>query len=80
MNSVQSDIVGTVGRVVTRIRGASGPGEIEMMRNGCIELFIAYSDTVLERGSTVLAIRDRAPRAVDVIEWYDAPDWASASR
>ncbi len=80
MTSVHSDVVGTVGRVVTRVRGDAGPGEVEVMLNGCIELFIAYSDTVLERGAAVLAIRTRAARAVDVIGWPDAPDWATGSR
>ena len=64
-------VVGKVGEVVVRIRGADGPGEIIATVRGIRETFIAYSDAPLERGARVLVISVRGPRAVDVMPWAD---------
>jgi len=44
--------------VLIKIRGGS-------------EAFLAWSETPLPRGATVLVIESRGTRAVDVIEWED---------
>lgn len=66
---MSDDVVGCVGRVVTRIRGGQSPGEISLLLHGTSELFMAYSDAVLERGDHVLVITSRGSRSVDVIAW-----------
>jgi hypothetical protein len=38
---------------------------------GGSEAFLAWSDTPLPRGATVLVIESRGARTVDVIEWED---------
>ena len=62
-------VVGTVGEVVLRVRGADGPGEIIAVVRGTREKFIAYSDEPFECGARVLVISVRGPRSVDVIAW-----------
>jgi hypothetical protein len=64
-------VVGTLGTVIVRVRGGDLPGEIVTTVRGTRETFIAYADTVLERGASVLVISSRGQRAVDVIAWAD---------
>ena len=53
-------------------RGAQrGPGEVLIKIRGGSEAFLAWSETPLPRGATVLVIESRGARAVDVIEWED---------
>lgn len=60
-------VVGLAGEVVTRIRGGHLPGEVRVGVRGGTEVFIAYADEELPRGSRVLVIADRGARAVDVV-------------
>ncbi|MFL6139765.1 MAG: hypothetical protein ACJ74O_18480 [Frankiaceae bacterium] len=64
-----SAVVGQVGEVVVRIRGAVGPGEVAVQVRGTTELLIAYAEEILERGTTVLVVTSRSNRAVDVVPW-----------
>lgn len=52
-------------------RGADGPGEVRIKIRGGSETFLAWSETPLARGATVLVTDSRGARAVDVIEWDD---------
>jgi membrane protein implicated in regulation of membrane protease activity len=63
---VDSEVVGRLGTVVTRIRGGSLPGEVRVPVRGTHETFIAYSDDPVERDETVLVFHSRGNRAVDV--------------
>lgn len=64
-----SDVVGQVGEVITRIRGAAGPGEVRVLVGGCFEHLIAYSDASIERGDQVLVLEYRGSSSVDVVPW-----------
>lgn len=59
--------IGKAATVVTRIRGAAGPGEVSLMLGGCYETFLAYSDTVLERGRAVLVTGSHSPGSFNVV-------------
>ena len=63
--------IGCVGVLTVGTRGADGPGEVHIKIRGGSELFLAWSDKPLPKGSTVLVIDSRGARAVDVIEWED---------
>ncbi|MFY9926875.1 MAG: hypothetical protein WAK82_02620 [Streptosporangiaceae bacterium] len=52
-------------------RGTDGPGEVLVKIRGGSEAFLAWSETPLPKGATVLVIESRGARAVDVIEWED---------
>ncbi|MGH3203599.1 MAG: hypothetical protein ACRDP5_16310 [Streptosporangiaceae bacterium] len=64
--------IGSVGRLSVGTRGDDGPGEVLIKIRGGSEAFLAWSDTPLPKGTTVLVIDSRGARAVDVIEWEDA--------
>jgi hypothetical protein len=63
--------IGTVGVLTIATRGAAGPGEVRIKVRGGSECFLAWSETPLPRGTTVLVINFRGARTVDVIEWAD---------
>ena len=63
---MDSEVVGKVGTVLTRIRGGVLPGEVRVPVRGTTETFIAYCPTLVERHETVLVIHSRGKRAVDV--------------
>ena len=63
--------IGSVGVLTVGTRGTEGPGEVHIKIRGGSELFLAWSDKPLPKGSTVLVIDSRGARAVDVIEWED---------
>ena len=63
---MDSDVVGKVGTVLTRIRGGALPGEVRLPVRGTTETFIAYCPTPVERYETVLVVHSRGERAVDV--------------
>lgn len=65
-------VIGTVGVLVIGTRGEAGPGEVRVRVRGGSEKFLAWSETPLTRGTTVLVINSRGPRAVDVTEWDDS--------
>ena len=63
--------IGCVGRLSVATRGDGGPGEVLIKIRGGSEAFLAWSETPLPKGATVLVIESRGTRAVDVIEWED---------
>jgi len=66
--------IGRVGVLTVGTRGSVGPGEVLIKIRGGSEAFLAWSETPLPRGATVLVIDSRGARAVDVIEWEDSLD------
>jgi hypothetical protein len=65
-------VIGTVGVLVISTRGEAGPGEVRVRVRGGSENFLAWSESPLRYGTTVLVINSRGPRAVDVTEWEDS--------
>lgn len=63
--------IGTVGVLTIATRGADGPGEVRIRIRGGSENFLAWSETPIPRGTTVLIIGARGRRTVDVMEWTD---------
>jgi hypothetical protein len=63
--------IGSVGVLTVATRGQAGPGEVLIKIRGGSEAFLAWSDTPLPRGATVLVTDSRGARSVDVIEWED---------
>jgi hypothetical protein len=68
---VGESAIGKVAKVVTRVRGSTGPGEICVLVSGTYETVIAYSESVLDRGSEVLVISARSSGSYDVVPWPD---------
>ena len=64
--------IGRVGVLSVGTRGERGPGEVLIKIRGGSEAFLAWSQTPLPKGATVLVIESRGERALDVIEWEDA--------
>ncbi|CAO5227720.1 conserved hypothetical protein [Frankia sp. AgKG'84/4] len=62
-------VVGLVGDLVVATRGEGGPGEVAVRVRGGIETFLAWSETPLPRGASVLVIGSRGPRTVEVVPW-----------
>jgi hypothetical protein len=65
-----------VGVLTIPTRGAAGPGEVWIRIRGGTEHYIAWSQSPLPKGATVLVIDCRGPRTVDVVEWTDPLDEA----
>ena len=63
--------IGTVGVLIVATRGAAGPGEVRIKIRGGSETYLAWSESPLPKGATVLVIDYRGPRTVDVMEWAD---------
>jgi hypothetical protein len=63
--------IGTVGVLTIATRGEAGPGEVRIKVRGGSESFLAWSETPIRKGATVLVIDCRGPRTVDVMEWAD---------
>jgi hypothetical protein len=63
--------IGCVGVLTVGTRGPGGPGEVLINIRGGSETYLAWSDTPLPKGATVLVVETRGARAVDVIEWED---------
>ena len=61
--------IGCLGILVIGTRGPAGPGEALVRIRGGAETYLAWSDSPLARGTTVLIIDSRGARTVDVIEW-----------
>jgi hypothetical protein len=66
---VDLEVTGKVGRVIVRVRGSEGPGEVLVRVRGGSEAFIAYADTEIERDTDVLVVASRGERSVDVVPW-----------
>lgn len=58
--------VGRVGQVVTAIPGGTSPGEVRLAIRGGTELFLAYCDSPIARGASVLVVEDLGGRSVRV--------------
>ncbi|MEU7425811.1 MULTISPECIES: hypothetical protein [unclassified Streptomyces] len=67
-------VIGRTGIVLIGTRGAAGPGEVLVRVRGGSETFLAWSETPLPTGATVLVIESRGCREVGVIEWVDPLD------
>ena len=63
--------IGRVGVIVVATRGPAGPGEVLVKIRGGSETYLAWSETPLPRGATVLVVDSRGARTVDVAEWED---------
>ncbi|HEY7265762.1 MAG TPA: hypothetical protein VH589_30280 [Trebonia sp.] len=63
--------IGTVGVLSIATRGSAGPGEVRIKIRGGSEHFLAWSESPLPKGATVLVIDHRGLRTVDVVEWAD---------
>ena len=63
--------IGCVGILTVGTRGGAGPGEVLIKIRGGSEAYLAWSDTPLPKGATVLVVESRGARTVDVIEWED---------
>jgi len=63
--------IGAVGVLTVATRGTDGPGEVWVKVRGGSEHFIAWSETPLPRGTTVLILDSRGTRTVDVTKWDD---------
>jgi len=63
--------IGTVGVLIVATRGSAGPGEVRIKIRGGSEHYLAWSESPLPKGATVLVIDCRGPRTVDVMEWAD---------
>jgi membrane protein implicated in regulation of membrane protease activity len=63
--------IGTVGVLTIATRGPAGPGEVRVKVRGGSERYLAWSESPLPKGATVLVIDYRGPRSVDVMEWAD---------
>ena len=63
--------IGCMGVLVIATRGAAGPGEVLIRIRGGTEIYLAWSETPLPRGATVLVVESRGARTVDVAEWED---------
>ena len=68
MSATPETVVGRPATVITRIRGDGRPGEVQLEIRGGTEVYIAYAEGELARGTRVLVIGDRGHRSVDVVE------------
>jgi hypothetical protein len=66
--------VGRVGVLTVGTRGPDGPGEVLIRIRGGSESFLAWSELALPKGTTVLVVEARGPRAVTVTEWSEPFD------
>jgi hypothetical protein len=67
------DPVGLTGQLTIRTRGESGPGEVCVRIRGGRETFIAFSDSAIPVGATVLIVESLRNRAVTVVPWTEVP-------
>jgi membrane protein implicated in regulation of membrane protease activity len=61
--------VGRVGVITHATRGPAGAGEVKVSVRGGSEIFLAWSDRPLPKGTTVLVVASRGARALDVVPW-----------
>lgn len=67
----ETSLIGSIGVLSVGTRGPAGPGEVIVKIRGGSEAYIAWSQTPLPKGATVLVIESRGSRTVDVSEWTD---------
>jgi membrane protein implicated in regulation of membrane protease activity len=62
-------VIGCVGSLVVATRGAAGAGEVVVTVRGSREAYLAWSPEPLAKGTEVLVVGIRGPRAVLVEPW-----------
>ncbi|MFD4755066.1 hypothetical protein [Streptomyces sp. NPDC058426] len=67
-------VLGCTGAVVVATRGSAGPGEVLAEVRGGRELFLAWSEAPIPRGTRVLVVGSRGTRQIDVVPWEDPLD------
>ena len=68
-------LVGSVGSLIVATRGGAGAGEVLLTVRGSKEAYLAWSDEPLPRGTEVLVVDVRGPRAVVVaLGWAGTVD------
>ncbi len=63
--------IGCVGTLTVATRGDRGAGEVLVTVRGSKEVFLAWSDDPLPKGSKVLVVEVRGGRTVVVEPWED---------
>lgn len=71
--TADSSAIGAVGVLTVGTRGDRGPGEVRINIRGGSESFIAWSESPLPKGATVLVVDARGRRTVDVMRWAGDP-------
>jgi hypothetical protein len=69
--AIDESCIGCVGVLTVATRGSGGAGEVRVRIRGGSETYLAWSESPLPRGATVLVTESRGKRVVDVIEWDD---------
>jgi hypothetical protein len=64
-----TSLVGALGTVHLRIRGAEKCGEIRVVVEGLPHYYLAFSPIPLEVGTRVVVVHNRGGRQVDVEPW-----------
>lgn len=64
-----ASLVGCVGSLIVATRGDAGTGEVLLNVRGSKEAYLAWSDRPLPKGTNVLVVDTRGPRAVMVEPW-----------
>ncbi|NEA42517.1 hypothetical protein G3I42_25240 [Streptomyces sp. SID11385] len=67
-------MLGCTGEVVVATRGPAGAGEVLVEVRGGRELFLAWSEAPIARGTRVLVVGSRGTRQIDVVPWDDPLD------
>lgn len=61
--------IGCIGTLIVATRGDGGAGEVLVTVRGAKEVFLAWSDKPLPKGSRVLVVEVRGSRTVGVEPW-----------
>ncbi len=72
--ATDASAIGCVGRLTVATRGPDGPGEVLISVRGGTEEYLAWSESPLARGTTVMVFDTRGERALDVMEWPEHSD------
>jgi membrane protein implicated in regulation of membrane protease activity len=64
--SEEASVIGTEAVVTHPTRGADGPGEVTVRQGGGTEVYIAWSEQPLPKGTPVVIYQTRGARTVDV--------------
>ena len=65
----RQELVGKVGSVTHRVRGGADPGEVRLVLGGLPQHYLAFCPTAVPTGASVLVVRVRGPREVDIEPW-----------
>jgi hypothetical protein len=66
---LMDSLAGSTGTITVATRGSDGPGEVMIKTGGGSEPYIAWSETPLARGATVLILDDMGARTLRVTGW-----------